>query len=63
MIPEHCTFIFNPFLTNVLILYPLESNRKPLFLCVFTGYKMETLARNGLSSCDNNKTREITQSF
>ena len=25
MIPEHCTFIFNPFLTNVLILYPLKT--------------------------------------
>ena len=25
MIPEHCTFIFNPFLTNFLILYPLKA--------------------------------------
>ena len=35
-----------PFLSNVPILYPLKTNQR--FSDVFTGYKIGTLARNGL---------------
>ena len=38
---------FNPFLTNVPILYPLKTPENQRFSGVFRGYKMETLARNG----------------
>ena len=38
--------LFNPFLVNVPILYPLKT---PENLWVFRGYKMGTLARNGLN--------------
>ena len=37
----------NPFLANVPILYPLKT---PENLGAFSGYKMGTLARNGLMS-------------
>ena len=38
----------NPFLANVPILYPLETPENLWFSGVFRGYKMETLAKNGL---------------
>ena len=41
---------FNPFLANVLILYPLKTPENQRFSGVFRGYKMKTLAWNGLKS-------------
>ena len=38
----------NPFLANVPILYPLKTPKNLWFCGVFRGYKMGTLARNGL---------------
>ena len=38
-----------PFLANVLILCPLKTWENHRFSDVFRGYKMETLARNGLT--------------
>ena len=40
----------NPFLAYVPILYPLETPENLWFSGVFRGYKMGTLARNGLIS-------------
>ena len=40
--------LINPFLTNVPILYPLKTPENQRFSIVFRGYKMGTLARNGL---------------
>ena len=39
---------FNPFLANVPILYPLKTPENQRFSGVFRGYKIGTLARNGL---------------
>ena len=38
----------NPFLVNVLILYPLKTPEKQRCSGAFRGYKMGILARNGL---------------
>ena len=40
--------VFNPFLANVPILYPLKTPENQKFSGVFMGYKMGTLAKNGL---------------
>ena len=40
---------FNPFLTNLPILYPLKTPANLWFSGAFRGYKMGTLARNGLT--------------
>ena len=40
--------VVNPFLANAPILYPLKTAENFWFSGVFRGYKMETLARNGL---------------
>ena len=40
----------NPFLPNVPILYPLKTPKKQRFSGVFKGYKVGTLARNGLKN-------------
>ena len=40
--------LVNPFLANVPILYPLKTPENQRFSDVFRGYKMGTLARNGL---------------
>ena len=42
-------FLFNPFLANVPILYPLKTLKNLWFFGIFSGYKMGTLARNGLN--------------
>ena len=39
---------FNPFLTNVPILYPLKTAEKQRSSGVFRGYGMGTLTRNGI---------------
>ena len=39
----------NPFLANIPILYPLKTSESLWFCGFFKGYKMGTLARNGLS--------------
>ena len=41
--------VLNPFLANVPVLYPLKTLENLWFFGVFRGYKMGTLARNGLS--------------
>ena len=41
-------FMFNPFLANVRILYPLKTLENLCFSNVFMGYKMGTLTRNEL---------------
>ena len=48
---------FNSFLTNVPILYRLKTPENQRFSGVFRGYKMGTLARNGLmlTNGDSNK--------
>ena len=38
----------NPFLANVSISYPMKTPKTPWFPGVFKGYKMGTLAKNGL---------------
>ena len=43
-----CVTIFNPFLVNISILYPLKIPENQSFSGVFRVYKMETLARNEL---------------
>ena len=45
-------FSITPFLTNVLILYPLKTSEKLRFSDVFRGYKMGTLATNGLNQVE-----------
>ena len=40
--------MFNPFLANVPILHPLKTPESLSFSGVFRGFKMGTLARNGL---------------
>ena len=45
--PFYNLFI-NQFLANVPILYPLKTPENQRFFGVFRGYKMGTLARNGL---------------
>ena len=46
----HSSFhVLNPFLANVPVLYPLKALENLWFFGVFRGYKMGTLARNGLS--------------
>ena len=46
---ECCNFEVKPFLANVPILYPLKTTENLWFSGVLGGgYKMETLARNGL---------------
>ena len=44
--------MFNPFLANVPFLYPLKTQENQKFSCVFRGYKMGILARNGLHKID-----------
>ena len=39
---------FNPFLPNVLFLYPLKTSEKDIFFDVPRGYKMGTLGRQVL---------------
>ena len=39
---------FNPFSTNVPLLYPLETSEKRTFSDVFRGYRSGTLVENGL---------------
>ena len=41
-------FVLNLFIANVSILYLLKILKKQRFSGVFRGYKMGTLARNGL---------------
>ena len=41
--------ILNPFLAYAPLLYPLKTPEKQRPSGVFRGYKMETLARNGLT--------------
>ena len=41
-------FLLNPFLANIPILYPLKTPENQRLSGVFRGYKMQTLARNGL---------------
>ena len=41
--------VFNPFLANVPILYPLKTPENFWFSGIFRGYKIGTLARNGLA--------------
>ena len=41
--------LVNPFLANVPILYPLKTPENQRFSVVFKGYKMGTLAGNGLN--------------
>ena len=43
-------YLFNPFLANIPILYPLKTSENQRFSGVFRDYKMGTLARNGLMS-------------
>ena len=45
-----CIAILNPFLANVLILYPLKASQNLLFSGVFRVYKVGALARNELMS-------------
>ena len=46
----HSSFhVLNPFLANVPVLYPQKTLENLWFFGVFRGYKMGTLARNGLS--------------
>ena len=45
-------FSITPFLANVLILYPLKTSEKLRFSYVFRGYKMGTLATNGLNQVE-----------
>ena len=40
----------NPFSTNVLLLYPLNTSENRRFSNVFRGYRSETLVENGLKS-------------
>ena len=40
--------VFNPFLANVHILYPLKKPKNPWFSGNFRDYEIGTLARNGL---------------
>ena len=42
-------YYFNPYLANVPILHPLKTPENLWFSGVFRGYKMRTLARNGLN--------------
>ena len=42
--------VFNPFLTNVPISYPLKTPENFWFSGIFRGYQMGTLTRNELSS-------------
>ena len=46
---EEFDLMFNPFLVNVPILYPLKTPENLWFSGVFRGYKMGTLERNGLT--------------
>ena len=41
-------FDFNPFRTNVPLLYPLKTSEKLQFPDVFKGYRSGTLVQNGL---------------
>ena len=51
-------YIFiNPFLANVPILYPLKTSETLWFSGVFRGYKMGTLAGNGLKGCSFTETK------
>ena len=50
--------LFNPFLANVPILYPLNTPENLWFSGVFREYKMETLARNGLNKKKNETNYE-----
>ena len=49
--------VLNPFLANVPILYPLKPPENLWFSGVFRGYKMGTLARNGLSKSKGTKLK------
>ena len=44
--------VFNPFPANVSILYPLKTPQNLWFSGVFRGYKIGTLAKNGLTAVD-----------
>ena len=44
------TRLINPFPTNVPILYPLKTPENQRLSRVFRGYKIGTLAKNGLIS-------------
>ena len=62
MLNHNLNFYVNPFLANVPILYPLKTPENQRFSGAFRGYKMGTMARNGLnftltiksSSCGEN---------
>ena len=43
--------LLNPFPANVPIIYPVKTPENLWFSCVFRGYKMGTLAGNGLEKC------------
>ena len=47
---ENLQRLINLFLVNIPILYPLKTLENRWFSGVFRGYKMETLARNGLGA-------------
>ena len=59
--------LINPFQANVPILYPLKTPENQRLSGVFRGYKIETLARNGLKKILNKLLTkivwEITLSF
>ena len=48
----------NSFLANVPILYLLKTSKNQKFSCVFRGYKMGTLAKNGLNDEIQNSLSE-----
>ena len=50
---------FNPFLANVLILDPPKTPENLWFSGVFRGYKMKTLAGNGLIKLENKQTEAL----
>ena len=45
--PHESISCFNPFLTNVSLLYPLKTSENQLFSDVFRGYRSGTLVENG----------------
>ena len=43
--------LFNPFSTNVPLLYPLKVSENHRFSDAFRGYRTGTLVENGLKGC------------
>ena len=43
--------LFNPFSTNVPLLYPLKASENLWFSDAFRGYRSGTLVENGLKGC------------